>query len=814
MADAKKPEKQEELEQDAKKDRDPKITQKPTFLTHDTTLNVLPSTVGGMLVSMGDGGLSNLVAGARASVGISSGRYMFEAKIVESAGKGKPMVRFGFSAEGSLFLGEEDNSVCFDNDGFLVAGKKKTKCSQQFGTDVLVAIVLNRDASSENNNTISMFKNGVRVSQPQPLPEALKGKTLFPAVSFKSATVHTNFAAPAAPLPFKCKTISDATTKESEVTKSAEPADGKYNVLFPVSLPDEGTFDYLDSFLEKNPTYTELSDRAFADWATKSGLSSSKKPSNNDKPDYGFGQGMDDFSSIKKALMQVAALAPRDFVIMEVKGNLIKEEREKLLAPFQNGAFKTTAEVAIGEPASAFKRTVQQKTLEAKQAASDKEFKAKKIAEKLEWQKRKKAKDAEKAKKKVEKERKKKVAEAQKKAAEALKKRQREIAEKKAKAEGTELPPEEEEKEPEPEVEDEEPEEPDEPEPADEKPPKVAALTSEEKAVKFFKHAVPDLAQYAMNTSYMKFSLPDGSEGFDAVKYSWNKEREAATYLKEWIAEKKSTTRIEDIKPGDTFKKKLTSWQSSLATWKSKQSEYKQMLAKKEADKKAKIAKKEAAEKKAKLEAEKEAKAKEEGKEYKAPEKAPEVEEEEEEPEPAFDFEGLDVFGVDDILDIGNGNKMPLVKDFQTDDFTMAALRAELSLLVHAFAKDCGDSERTGIHIDHLSFYWTKYFGKTLTPQSFGVTSIPELIALVDDTACISKGSIIESLIPESLETFAVFAKLTEDARRLRIMQVDMGNESAKLKIRAGGQDNGQKRSWEDNNQGNKRQKGWGGNWW
>lgn len=390
------------------------------------------------------------------------------------------------------------------------------------------------------------------------------------------------------------------------------------------------------------------------------------------------------------------------------------------------------------------------------------------------------------------------------------------MAEKKAKAEGKELPPEpEEEDKAEPEVDDDEPEEPEEPEPADEQPPKVASLTAEEKAVRFFKHAVPDLAQHAMNTSYLKFSLPEASEGFDAVKYSWSKEKEAATYLKEWIAEKKAVTRIEDIKPSDTFKKKLTAWQASLATWKSKQTEYKNMLSKKEADKKARIAKKEAAEKKAKLEAEKKEKEKKEGKEEKEEEKAPAPvveEEEEEEPEPMFDFEGLDVFGVDDILDIGNGNKMPLFKDFQQDDFTMMALRAELSLLVHSFARDSGDSERTGVHIDHLSFYWTKYFGKSLTPQSFGVQTFPELIALIEDTACISKGSVIESLIPESLETYAVFAKLTEDSRRMRLMQIDMGKEEAKLKIKTGG-DNGQKRSWEDNNGGGKRQKGWGGGW-
>ena len=34
--------------------------------------------------------------------------------------------------------------------------------------------------------------------------------------------------------------------------------DGKYEVIFPVAVPDEGTFDWLDEFLEKNPEYVEL----------------------------------------------------------------------------------------------------------------------------------------------------------------------------------------------------------------------------------------------------------------------------------------------------------------------------------------------------------------------------------------------------------------------------------------------------------------------------------------------------------------------------------------------------------------------------
>jgi len=277
--------KNEELETDAKRDSNPKIRDTVKFLTPDTTMNVLPSSVGNILMSMSEGGLSQLVAGARASVGVKSGRYLFEAKIVEQTGNGGKMVRVGFAAEGSLFLGEDDNSICFDMEGMMVSSKKKTKCSQPFGRDVIVAVVLNLDEKSPNFHTISFFKDGKRACQPQQLPDGLKGKTLYPAVSFKNSSVHLNFGAPVVELPFKCRGIQEATVKDAEVQKYAEPEDGKYTVLFPVSLPDEGTFDWVDNFLERNPNYTELSDRAFADWALKSGVKSKGPKKSNDKPD-------------------------------------------------------------------------------------------------------------------------------------------------------------------------------------------------------------------------------------------------------------------------------------------------------------------------------------------------------------------------------------------------------------------------------------------------------------------------------------------------------------------------------------------------
>merc|ERR1711871_1769002 len=201
----------------------------------------------------------------------------------------------GFAAEGSLYLGEDDNSIGFDQDGGSIHNKKRTPGSGKFGRDTAIAVVLNLDDKSPNANTISLFKDGKRACAPVPLPESLKGKALFPAVSFRGTTLGLNFGAPAVSLPFTCKTLQDASAKEVVVTKYTEPADGKYTALFPVSLPDEGSFDWLDSFLEKNPDYTELSDRAFSEWGLKSGLKSKgSRKECNDRPNvvdlHGMGE--------------------------------------------------------------------------------------------------------------------------------------------------------------------------------------------------------------------------------------------------------------------------------------------------------------------------------------------------------------------------------------------------------------------------------------------------------------------------------------------------------------------------------------------
>lgn len=199
----KAPEPPKEFEEDAPEDKRKRVKEPPTCLPTDTTLNVLPSVHGNVLMALTDGGMQYLLAGARANVGIKSGRYMFEVKIVEILNPAEPpgqrgrtplprqLLRIGFSSAGSsLFLTSTDESVCFDSEGCFVHGKSSTHVSRRFACDQVICVVLNVDADSKNADTVSLFVDGVRASQPQPLPENLKGKPLFPAVNFRNLTVN------------------------------------------------------------------------------------------------------------------------------------------------------------------------------------------------------------------------------------------------------------------------------------------------------------------------------------------------------------------------------------------------------------------------------------------------------------------------------------------------------------------------------------------------------------------------------------------------------------------------------------------------
>merc|ERR1712048_129676 len=290
----------------------------------------------------------------------------------------RQLVRVGLSTQdSSIFLSDGPDNVCFDSEGYFIHEKKREKVSQKFSRDQVVGLLLNLDASSPNKNTVSLFRDGVRVSEPQPLPENLHGKPLFPTITYRNVTVQLNYGPePLAQMPFKCRMLNDASESDVQLIKGAQ--NEKNQVIFPVGMPDTGVFNWVDGFLSKNPSYTELSDRKILEWASKSGLWRQKGYSwraSNDKPEMGFGIPFMDDTSVSRLLTAIAPTLKRNYVVMELKGNLVADDRAATLKRFSK--FETSASVLMGEPNAEYKTLVQELLLTEKKKKAEAEKKKK-----------------------------------------------------------------------------------------------------------------------------------------------------------------------------------------------------------------------------------------------------------------------------------------------------------------------------------------------------------------------------------------------------------------------------------------------------
>merc|ERR1712194_945725 len=103
-------------------------------------------------------------------------------------------------------------------------------------------------------------------------------------------------------------------------------------------------------------------------------------------------------SNLSKQLRNIATNQQRHYVVMEVKGNLLKAERNELREQFVARGFKTVAQTLMGEPPVEFKRKSQEMILAAKQEASDAEFQKKLEETKRQRQLEKRQKDLERMK--------------------------------------------------------------------------------------------------------------------------------------------------------------------------------------------------------------------------------------------------------------------------------------------------------------------------------------------------------------------------------------------------------------------------------
>eukprot|EP00428_Durinskia_dybowskii_P082266 CAMPEP_0170439762 /NCGR_PEP_ID=MMETSP0117_2-20130122/45962_1 /TAXON_ID=400756 /ORGANISM="Durinskia baltica, Strain CSIRO CS-38" /LENGTH=1526 /DNA_ID=CAMNT_0010700115 /DNA_START=162 /DNA_END=4743 /DNA_ORIENTATION=+ len=350
------------------------------------------------------------------------------------------------------------------------------------------------------------------------------------------------------------------------------------------------------------------------------------------------------------------------------------------------------------------------------------------------------------------------------------------------------------------EEEDEEPEEPEEPE---QDPPKVT-LDVDEKTLVHRPVTTPDLAPLVMSANFAQFSLPEESEGFDHIRYDWSKGAKADEYLKQWKISRKTNSRVEELRPSAWFHQRVQQWQQATQEWRQKVSEWKtqsqkkmklretkksqrlQAMARLESQAKASAAK--PMDKRTEKDAEMDKKREEEKAELEkqaAEAEAAEEQEKDAEEEAEKAFLELDIFGADDVNDVAGG--IPLYRDFQSEDWTLMQLVFELNLLVHAFTHDVADPERPGVHVDHLGFYFKKYFNKELRPKDYGVESVKELCEIVDDKVLyFTADDVLASQLDGEFETPAVLPKkVIEAARRYRRLRIDLGEKGAALKLSA-----------------------------
>merc|ERR1711968_84365 len=132
------------------------------------------------------------------------------------------------------------------------------------------------------------------------------------------------------------------------------------------------------------------------DWARCSGFwSRSDNKGSNDKPKFNFGVPALDDLSVRKLINIVAPIVPRNYVVMEVKSNLLASDRQETLKKFSNPCYKKVAQVVMGQPNKDFKDMVQSKLLKEKQEKVSADWKREQERKAKERQRRKEEKERE-----------------------------------------------------------------------------------------------------------------------------------------------------------------------------------------------------------------------------------------------------------------------------------------------------------------------------------------------------------------------------------------------------------------------------------
>ena len=337
------------------------LNEKCVFSKYDCSLNITIDD--GLVQGVTESTMSLLAGGSRCQVGVQPGqRAYFEVKALDmlasntefsrKTGATPNMLRVGFgTASCDLIIGADDDACGFDVEGSVWMGTEKKVAARRFGKSDVIGVMLNTIKGHTNENTISCFKNGVRLCQPQALPEHLRDTILFPIITVKNCSAMVNLGVfPCWSSP-KWKQSLIGQCKNLEEKLMSRPADGVYECVVPCGIPNSGLYPYVDALQKKTDNkYVEISTRAFIDWAEKSGHRLSTKRTAMDSSSRHFGIALlDNTNSCLLRMIELAKFRGRHIVMVDAFNSLFNRMRHQKLRDIIAPRFKKIAHICMGD---------------------------------------------------------------------------------------------------------------------------------------------------------------------------------------------------------------------------------------------------------------------------------------------------------------------------------------------------------------------------------------------------------------------------------------------------------------------------------
>lgn len=207
-------------------------------------------------------GFALMWSGGRANIGVKSGKYCFECKVLTNLHVDLPGdtdeetrnhhgCRIGWSVPTTdvVCLGEDEQSFAYCSTGDILTCNTFTKYGEGYGPGDAIGCMIDLDAL-----TISFSKNGKATGEAVKIPENLKGKVFMPHIVIKNTMARFNFHSPSLNESFppeEYKYIGMA--PEEDIEKSPKgPGRIEPEVIVLVGLPGTGKTTWAKKFERDN----------------------------------------------------------------------------------------------------------------------------------------------------------------------------------------------------------------------------------------------------------------------------------------------------------------------------------------------------------------------------------------------------------------------------------------------------------------------------------------------------------------------------------------------------------------------------------